>query len=422
MEYKVLANGVDGLFVENKRFNTTLVSFNFYLPLSNDNLSANALLPYVLTSCSEKYESFTQLNTALNMLYGADLSVAVNKIGDAQVIKMSIAVINDEYSMTNEPIIDKATELLMELIFNPKLIGNEFYADDTEREKRKVREHILGEINDKRRYARKRLIEEMFSGYTYAHSVYGTVDSLEIVTGKELYSAWCNLLRCAYVRVQLVGKRLPSGFFEKISEKFSVNDRVVSDDYRNISHLDSCDKVKYVNDTMAVSQGKLVMGFTSDLWGKDAYALTVASDIFGGGTYSGLFANVREKLSLCYYCSASANRNKGYLVVDSGVEFDKAKKAEEEILNQLQMVKNGEFDQFTFEASIKNINNMLLSSYDSLGALENWYASHIFTRKVESPEEVAKIISMVTREEVIEAANGIKLHTVYNLTGEQEGE
>ena len=421
MNHTVLANGVDGLFVENKRFNTTLISFNFYLPLTEDKLSVNSLLPYVLSSCSDKYKTFTELNLALNMLYGADLSVSVNKVGDAQLIKMAIAVINDEYSLTGESVIEKATELLMELIFNPKISNEKFDAIDTEREKRKAREHILGEINDKRRYARKRLIEEMFKGSAYAQSVYGTVQMLDKVTGKDLYDAWQNILKHAYVRVQLVGETLPNGFFEKISNKFNTFVRNVTNDFKYVNHLESKEYVTNVTETMSVAQGKLVMGFTSELWGPNAYALTVAADIFGGGTYSGLFANVREKMSLCYYCSASANRNKGYVMVDSGVEFDKAETAKTEILNQLQRVKDGDFDEFTHSASIKNISNMLMSSYDSLGALENWYASNIFSEEIKTPEEVAKIISSVTREDIISAANGIKLNTVYSLVGEQGG-
>ena len=86
MKPVVVTNGVDGLCVKNNRFNTTLVSFNFYLPLSSEEMSVNAILPYVLTSCSDKYKTYTELIMALNMLYGAGLSTSVSKIGDAQLL------------------------------------------------------------------------------------------------------------------------------------------------------------------------------------------------------------------------------------------------------------------------------------------------------------------------------------------------
>ena len=49
-----LKDGVEGLFVKNERFNTTSISFNFYLPLKKETVAENALLPFILTSCSEK--------------------------------------------------------------------------------------------------------------------------------------------------------------------------------------------------------------------------------------------------------------------------------------------------------------------------------------------------------------------------------
>lgn len=421
MKPTFIASGVDGLFVENRRFNTTLVSFNFYLPLSAEEASQNALLPYVLTSCSNKYKTFTELNLALNMLYGAGLSVSVSKVGDAQLIKIAISVINDEFSMDGEPVIQKATELLMNLIFEPKVLNGEFLREDVEREKRKAREHILGEINDKRLYARKKLIGEMFEGTPYAVSAYGTTELLDKVDGKSLFNAWKNMLSTAFVRVQLVGKNLPDGFFDSVSAEFSKYSREVNSDYKILTALKKNEDVKQVTEHLDVAQGKLVMGFSSDTWGNDAYALTVATDIFGGGTYSGLFANVREKLSLCYYCSASANRNKGYVMVDSGVEFANADRTKEEILNQLKLVQNGEFDSSVFASSKKNILNSLNSSYDSLGALDNWYCTNIFSSSIKTPEEVGKIISNLTLDEVITAAKGIKLNTVFMLLG-REGE
>ena len=420
MKPMVIANGVDGLFVQNSRFNTTLVSFNFYLPLDEKDITVNALLPYVLTSCSEKYKTFTELNLALNMLYGAGLSVSVSKIGDAQLVKIAVSVINDEYALDDNSVINEATKLIMDLIFAPKVLDGAFFAEDVEREKRKAREHILGEINDKRLYSRKRMIAEMFEGSAYASSAFGTIEQLEQIDGKALFNAWENMLKSAYVRVQLIGKEMPNGFFDGVKDKFSAFIRVPAN-VSSLTKLSPKDEVKRVTEHLDVAQGKLVMGFSSETWGHDAYALTLATDIFGGGTYSGLFANVREKMSLCYYCSASANKNKGYIMVDSGVEFQNAEKAEKEILNQLSIVQKGEFDASVFAASKKNILNSLNSYYDSLGALDGWYCANIYSDEIKTPEEIAATIEKITLQEVIDAAKGIKLNTIFLLLG-REGE
>ena len=54
-----LSDGVEGLFIKNERFNTTSVSFNFYLPLKRETAAAYALLPFIMTTCGAKYPDFS---------------------------------------------------------------------------------------------------------------------------------------------------------------------------------------------------------------------------------------------------------------------------------------------------------------------------------------------------------------------------
>ena len=57
-----LSNGAEGIFIKNDRFNTTLVSFNFYVPMSQETAAEYALLPFVMTTCSKAYPNFSALN------------------------------------------------------------------------------------------------------------------------------------------------------------------------------------------------------------------------------------------------------------------------------------------------------------------------------------------------------------------------
>jgi len=412
-----IANGVDGIFIENKRFNTTVISFNYYLPLIKEDVAANALLPYILTSCSEEYENLTVLNRKFNMLYGADLSLTVNKTGDTHHVRIAVSVINDRFSFDNTSIICEAVNLILSLIFKPRLLNGSFYAEDVEREKRKMVENILGEINEKRVYAKNRTLSLMYAALPSGLSRFGELDDVKKLSGVQLYDAWQRMLNTAYVRVQVIGEKLPNNLFQLVGQHFSQVERKPFDQYKKVNTLAPSNTVNRVTDKMDVAQGKLVMGFSSETHGNGCYKLSVMSDIFGGGPYSRLFTNVREKMSLCYYCSASSVMTKGHLLVESGVEFQNMEKAEKEILNQLSAVKNGEFDDFTFEASIKSICGSLKSYNDSLSALDGWYASRIFDDKLISPNDAAKEISKITKQDVIETAKGIQLHTVYKLVG-----
>ena len=417
-----LTTGVEGLFIQNDRFNTTSVSFNFYLPLSPDTIAENALLPFMLTSCGAQYPDFSKLNFRLNQLYGAQLDASAEKLGDYQLLKMSISVIHDRYTLGGESLLKQAIGMLLSLIFEPNAQGDAFSETDLAREKRKAIEHIKGEISEKRIYAKNRLIEEMYKGKAYGLPKCGTIENVQTITGKSLYRAWQEMLRKAYVRVQVIGATLPDGLFEEVTARFGGIARGDIPDLRRVEATESVDRPTLVTEHMDIKQGKLVMGFSSDLAGDDddTLPLMVAVDIFGGGPYSRLFANVREKMSLCYYCSASAARFKGMVTVDSGVEAENAEKAQEAILAQLTAMQKGEFSEFEFSSSIKSIRDSLYSYNDSQVALDVWYALKAANRTLRSPEELAEMLNTVTREQVERAAQGIRLHTVYKLMPENK--
>ena len=412
-----LSPGVEGLFIKNSRFNTTLISYNFYLPLTKENAALNALLPFILTSCGKNYPDFSRLNYKLAKLYGAQLDASAEKYGDFQLLKMTVSVINDRFCLDGESLVKSASDLLLGLIFEPNTENGAFFEEDLKREKRKAIEHIKGEMSEKRIYAKTRLIEEMYRDTAYGVPKCGTVEDVEKIDGKALYKAWERMLKEAFVRVQVVGSAVPSGLFEAVAEKFSLLERSNVTNCKTSAPTKAVDTPRRTTDYMEVAQGKLCLGFSAEMYGNDdnSLPLMVMSDIFGGGPYSRLFANVREKMSLCYYCSAAAVRQKGLLTVESGVESANCEKAEKEILNQLEIVKKGEFSDFEFESSIKSITDSLNTYNDSQNSIDLWYAVKVNNDNLYSPADIAEKITRITRDDVIKAAQGVKLNTVYRL-------
>ena len=182
------------------------------------------------------------------------------------------------------------------------------------------------------------------------------------------------------------------------------------------------DRVKEFHDVMDVAQAKLVMGFRTGIAvpGGDVTAMRLMSALFGGTPHSKLFLNVREKLSLCYYCSSSYDRHKGIVMVQSGVEQKNIEKAREEILRQLQAVQEGDFSAEDLDAAKMSVANSFRTMSDYLGGLEAWYLSQAFEKTVLTPEQSAEAVGGVTKEQVVKAAQTVSLDTVYQLTGKEE--
>jgi predicted Zn-dependent peptidase len=422
MKYINIADGVEGLFIENHRFSTTHISVNLYLPLKTETIAVNALLPYVLSSCCKEYPDFSALNLRLSELYGADVGGVAEKIGDTQVLKFFSFCVEDDLVPDAVNLTADACSLLFSMIFEPSVKDGSFLEKDVERERRLTLEKIAGIINDKRAYAISKTVAEMYKGEAFGELKTGSFEAVQKVTGEDLFKAWQNIISTAKIRIQVVSKKLPEGLFEMLNEKLSGFNR------RPIEVSPTTPKkpnkeVKVIEEKMDVSQGKLVMGFCTDIVGNDLDTafLAIFADLFGGGPYSKLFKNVREKFSLCYYCAARPNRTKGYLLVDSGVEPKNAERAEKEILNQLEDIKNGNIEEEDLAASIRSIKDSLLCLNDSQAALDNWYSMRLGSSPV-SPEDYSAAVEKITLDDVIKAAKSYTLDTVYKILPTDKGE
>lgn len=416
-------NGTEILFLPGNSFTTTLVSFNFYMPLNKETVSQYALLPEIMVTCSKDYPDYLKLNYKLSSLYGADVVASSSKVGNCICIKFTVSSINDKYAFDGQKVTKESIDLLLSLIFRPKTENNAFLGEDLKREKRKLIDRIKGEVNEKRTFARNRLTSEMFEDDPFGLYKLGDIQTVSDLSGEDLFEAWNNMLSCGYLKIHVIGEEMPEGLKEGIIKELSAFNRENVTDIYEVTSLKERSEVKEVTDYFDVAQGKLVMGFSCP-GGDDDSSLDVMlmNDIFGGGPYARLFTNVREKMSLCYYCSSQAVRNKGFMMVDSGVEKENAEKAKEAILGQLEIMKKGEFTDFEFSSAVKSIKDSLRSYNDSQNGLDVWYTLKAINKNVYSPEEISEKIEKITRQDVIDAANRVKLNTVYMLLPkEKEG-
>ena len=416
-----LSDGVIGNFIPTTRFKTARLSVSFYVPMREDTASAYALLPFILTGCGKEYPTSRIISRHLDNLYNAALACECTKMGDLQLLSVSITCMENKYALDGSDIILKCANMLSSLIFNPLCDEGGFEEQNFEKEKRLMIERIDSEINNKRSYALSRCVAEVCKGEPCSIPRYGSRQGQVELTRGELYAAWETLLRTAYVRIGYLASEENEKVFDILGKAFSGIDRKVVN-INNPIVSPAKETVSQIHDRMPVKQGKLVLGFRTNIHGgdKDTYKVMVTTDLFGGGPYSRLFDNVREKMSLCYYCAARANRGKGYMTVDSGVEFDNMDKTHNEILNQLDIMCKGEFDDEALAASKRALCDTFRASGDSQPLIDRWHADRLFVADAPSPDEVAALINSVTKEDVIETAKTFKLDTVYRLLGQEE--
>ncbi|MCM1284998.1 MAG: insulinase family protein [Acetobacter sp.] len=416
-----IAEGVEFVSVNTNIFKTNELSVSLALPLKKETASVNALMINLISRKTANYPTILSLNKKLANLYGAIVSSSVSKLGDCQILKINMTGVDDRFSLDNQSIALEGVKLLCDMLFNPRLDDSGcFFAEDIDAEKRILTEKIEAEENEKRTYALKQAEKLMYADDVYAVDRYGTIDDIKNIQCSDVFTAWKNALSSSKVLVTAVGSADMEAIKNLLSSAFAAVDR----DYRNViktNIITKCDdSIKEKIERQDIKQGKLVLGLKTGLKPDDEFspAMRAFCDIFGGGPYSKLFANVREKMSLCYYCSARYVRAKGHIIIQCGCNEDNMDKAVNEILNQLEIIKNGDFDE-ELKSSKMALSDMYKSVNDTPDAIEAWYSSQIIYDELKSPLQYADENNSVTKEQVQQCASLVKLDTIYKLAAKE---
>lgn len=421
-ERKELMEGVYFNAIGETKFKSGLISVRFIAPLSAETAAKNALIFPVLTRGSEHFPNIGSIRKEEESVYDTDIDDAVYKRGDTQILEIRMRVLDNRFSIDGMNITEIAMALLGDLIFRPVTENGVFCEEYVESEKQMLIDDIRAQGNDKRRFAMQRLTEEMFSDDVYGISELGTVESVESVCPVCLWKQYKELLSRARVEIFAVGHFDFEALGETFRNLFATVER--GEIYKTETKPLAGDRpeVKTVYERQNIAQGKLSMGFYTGITASDENytAMQLLNAIYGAGVTSKLFCNVREKLSLCYYCGSSDNAQKGFMMVNSGIEFKNEKKAADEILAQLDEIKKGNIS----EDELRDAKLALVDSAeriaDSVGNTMNWYFSGVMNGKVVTPAEKRAQIEAVTAADIVKIAENIRLDTYYFLCGKEE--
>lgn len=417
-----IADGVNFTVIKTEKFKKNQIVVNFLLPLKKETAALNALLPLVMRHGCRDLPDMTQLNKRLKWLYGANIDGGVMKIGEVQVISVYCESLADKYALSDEKILTESAAILNSVIFDPALVDGCFKKEDVEIEKRNLSDQIESLLNDKRQYAIMRLKEEMCKNEPYGICEFGDRESVEKITSEALTEQWKKVISTAKTEIIVIGSGDSCETERLFAQSFNKLDRSTIEEAET-TVIEEVKEPKTVVEHLPVSQAKLVMGFRSGRATRETTsAQRLACAILGGSTQSKLFVNVREKMSLCYYCMSILERQKGLVLINSGIEEKNFDKARDEILHQLDDMKKGSFTDDEIKSAKLSLKNSFFQVSDSGYSLAVYYLGHAMSGEIITPEEAAERIMKVTREEVIEACAKIKLDTVYLLAGNEDGE
>ena len=411
-----LADNVNLYIIPCDIYKTTSISI--FIPCElNDNYTYHALFPQVLKRGTVLHPDQRSIEVLMQELYGANFGTSVKKYGNKQILSFSMDIADSQYIQSHENLFSYAVNFLHELMFEPVTENGLFRHEYVLQEAFNLKQQIMSIINNKFEYSGKRLVEEMDPGKQYVKCQYGDEKELDNIDPQKLFEVYTDIINNNPVDIFVAGNIGESEIKSVFADKFNFSNRKALKPYSPDTVIPQ--NVRFVDEAMDVKQGKLNIGFRTNITAAnpDYFKLLMFNAVFGGTVNSKLFMNVRERLSLCYYCSSTIDRLKNVMFVISGVEAKKYEEARREIESQLAAVAEGRFTDDEFENAKAYLIDSIRGFTDSEGALASMMLAGTLRGELKTPEQEMQEIAAVTREDLIAIAKEAALDTVYFLKG-----
>ena len=414
---KEINDGVICNYAVTDQFQSNYISIDFILPLTLENATGMSLLAGVMSRGCKAFPRMDEISRFLAKNYGASMSINAGKAGEMEIFTMAVNYLDNSCAIDGEDIQKEIFFFLREMILEPLAEKGAFSEEYVAGEKKNLLDKMAAVFNDKRIFSLQRCKELMCFDEAYGINELGDQATVDAFDAKSLFEFYKNMIDHALIVISCVGNQ--EGIMDTFAQQFAS---------RKVLRMEALIKsagnaVREVIEPMNLNQSKLNLGFRlGKLAQKNGAACRLFNVLYGGSANSKLFMNVREKLSLCYYCSSTIDRFKNVMYVSSGIESPKYQQAREEIEAQLHSIAIGDFSDEEFENAKSYLIDSVRGSSDSKSVVGASMVSGTLRGEMQTIEEEIEDISSVGRDAIQKIAQETILDTVYLLKGVQSKE
>lgn len=414
-----IKKGINLHCINTDKFKTNLIAVFLTTNIKREDVTKNALISSVLRRGSKNMTTQEEISKTLENMYGASFDCGIDRTGKNQVLKFYIESLNDNFlPNNNENLLEQSFNKLFEIVFNPLVEEDGFKPEYVEQEKNTIKNIIEGRVDNKARYAMDRCIEEMYGKDGYGIFKYGYTEDLEKINNVELYNAYKKLLNECKIDIFVSGM-LNENTIKMIQENENIKmlcDRDAMYIPTVLENRKMPTEEKIQQDSMEVSQGKLVVGLDVDIKDEDEkFDVLIYNTILGGSANSKMFQNVREKEHLAYVASSNYLRHMNNIFINCGIEIENYEKTVDLIKKQIEDLKNGDFS----DDDIVNAKKVIISGIKSIDDEQDSQITYKFGQELANMkidlDEYMKRIGKISKEDILKIAKSVYINTIYFL-------
>ena len=412
-----IIKGVHLHFIQSEKFKTNKIKVRFSAPMSEKTIAGRVLTASMLETSNALYPTSQAFREKLANLYGANYSTSLSRRGLVHYLDINLSFVRDQFLSRKNMLADEILDFLKASLFFPLSNGQAFDTKTFEIEKRNVLTDLEAEIENHFYHAHRELNNLFYDLPEMRIPRVATIELVEKETAETSFAAFQQMLTQDQIDFFFIGDFNEIAVREKIQEfQFSEREQPLQLSYQqNYSNIT---REKLEQRDVHQSIVELAYHFSSQYGDRSHLPLIVLNGLLGGFAHSKLFVNVREKESLAYTISTSFDIFSGLMRIYAGIDRANRTKTIALINRQILDLKRGHFTDEELEQTKNMLKNSILLAQDRQNTLiERAYMSSVLGKKFLSLEAWLKALENVSKADLIEAAQQLKLQAIYFMEG-----
>lgn len=417
--------GIKVRFIQNKQFKSVQVMVSFIHELKNEReLASRTLLAGILESSSAAYPDQHAITLKLAELYGATFGANTEVEGNLSLLNFVYSFVAPEYLEDGRSLLDESVDFLNQIIFHPRMKNGMFNPEVFERQRANLKTYIQGIVDNKQSEALINIQRLYFDDPIQQNTPYGTENDYQELTNQEIVATYEQMLCRDQIQITVMGD-LDFNSLKCSFSKFEFQESV-----REILH-EICysqtvkNQVEVQTMVESVQQSKLDLAYHLPInahQNKMFYAAVVMNALLGGSPQSLLFQNVREKASMAYYAESSYSALQSMVLIQTGIQATNHDSVLALIKRQISVLQQGDFSaEQLAKIKIELINERQRMQDSPASSLEQTVLSELLDCPLDY-ETQRNGIQAVKKQDVVAAANQLKLQTEFFLKGEMDND
>ena len=402
--------------IKTDKFKTVTFRVVFRSPIVKEEVTMRNILCNMFLQSNKKYNSKRALTIKAQDLYAADIHASNNRVGNYIFTNFYLSILNDKY--TEKGNMKDSIEFLSDIIFDVDVCDNKFRSDMLDIVKNNCKNSLESIKENASNYSLIRMYEAFNKECPASIRTMGYLDDLDKINEENLYEYYERMINNDLVDILVIGDVDEEEITKYIRESFKF--RTLKKDKGTFV----ADEIKprsrrlFATETIDNNQSKVSICCTAN--GLDEYernyVYSLYNIILGGSADSKLFREVREENSLCYTVHSSPCKLDNLLVIRAGIDKENFKKTVDLIEKNIIDMKKGKFTDKEIDVAKEYFSTALEELEESENRiLDNYLMMDLLG--IDSIEERKKMISKVTKNEIIKVAKKIEMDTIFCLEG-----